>query len=144
MRAGNEDLDPFLRFERFYIAGPGYNKRILVSAGSDEDDAANSGVRVELPLVALRTYMPRLKSMGFDVGLADELHSDMAWDQLRASGRIGYDPQDGLDIDVVTAGHLHAQLQQEFAIAREKRKRAESEVPSPPLPEIIKRSRCLD
>ena len=131
LRRGNEDMDPFMRFDKFFIAGGGCNKQIRVTVGLDNDDAVDFGVTITLELIALRTYWPKLKAIGFDRELADGLHAEDAWAKLYARRRIGSPPETGMDLDVVSTHRLYSQLLEEIASEARRRKRAAETVDEP-------------
>jgi len=50
LRKGNEDLDPYIIFERFWTQGPLYdNKRLLIRLGCDRIDAVDNGHTLIVP-----------------------------------------------------------------------------------------------
>ena len=95
LRSGNEDLDPFVRFQKWYWKGHNVNKLLLVRLGYDNEDAVDNGIDMTLPLMVFwqspgMPYRTRFEQMGFDPLRADELWHENGFD------RLGYDGGSGI------------------------------------------------
>ncbi len=92
LRSGNEDLDPYLRFQKWYWTNTGWNKMVHVRLGLDNEDAVDNGVEMTMPLglFLAEKYRKRFEQMGFDPRRADELWHENGFD------RLGYDGGSGI------------------------------------------------
>ena len=93
LRSGNEDLDPYVRFQKWYWKGIVMSKVVQVRLGYDNEDAVDNGVEMTMPLALFwhrASYRKRLEQMGFDPERADELWHENGFD------RLGYDGGSGI------------------------------------------------
>ena len=107
LRKGNEDLDPYIIFERFWTQGPEFgNKSLLIRIGFDRIDAVDNGHTLIVPFAQFwkREYpsYTRLLQQGFDMKLADEMLEANVWMHLYAAKLID-NPKHGVSLDVKTA-----------------------------------------
>ena len=113
LRKGNEDLDPFIIYEKFWTRGKYVHKKELqILVGLDRVDAVDHGKTLIVPLATLWEggfHSKRMAQAGFDVKLADEMMAANAWMELFKSKMIE-DPQLGVSIDLQTAWQQYGNI----------------------------------
>ena len=130
LRRGNEDLDPFVRFEELVFVDK--SVYVHVRVGLDDEDAVDFGISLTLHVNTF-AYIPFYKSKfgdAFDYDEAMELYAAGAWDHLYNQKLI----HTRYDIDVRKAARLYSELlathrfgyeRQHREYPRRKRKRRE-------------------
>ncbi len=113
LRKGNEDLDPFMIYDKFWTRGKYVHKKELqILVGLDRVDAVDHGKMLTVPLATLWEggfHRKRMAQAGFDVKLADEMLAANAWMELFKSKMIE-DPQLGVSIDLQTAWQQYGNI----------------------------------
>ena len=113
LRKGNEDLDPFMIYEKLWTRGRFVHKKELqILVGLDRVDAVDHGKTLIVPLATLwegGIHYKRMAQVGFDVKLADEMLAANAWMELYKAKMIE-DPHLGVSIDLQTAWQQYSNI----------------------------------
>jgi len=112
-RQGNEDLDPYVIFDKFTIMKVmprpvPMGKSVEVRVGRDLKDAVDYGEKLTLPMELFwnKHYRERFDYLGFDMEVADGMHCHDRFTYLFHAG-LGPNPAYGMSLNVCAASALY-------------------------------------
>ena len=112
-RLSNEDLDPYIIFDKFMIMKTmprpvAIGKLVEVRVGRDLKDAVDHGEKLVLPMELFwnKHYHAHFDYLGFDMDVAEEMHCYDRFHYLFSKG-LASNPAQGMSLNVCAASALY-------------------------------------